>query len=543
MAEKKTSNLRWLLLDGWHPFFLIAAVIMVTYLQTIFFDFTGGDDTLMTIYISPFIGNIHNITKIFTTDLFMADQGKASLIYRPLLLMSFILDTWVGGVNAYIYHSTNVLLHIAASILLFVFLKKLFVNKIGAFVLALMFAIHPALTQAVAWIPGRNDTMLAIFVMSSFMAFTNFIENLSWKWYFAHLLIFVLAVFTKETGIFLPSICLAYYVLFRKRKIDAVDIFVILLGWAAVYCLWYLLRQMLFLASPASKVGILFSPLKDVFWVLLVYLGKIIFPVKLSGFAYLYDATPWYGVAAIAAFIAITWCFRPEKWREFIFGLFWLLLFLLPLLIFGVGQAVEYEHRLYVPMIGGTIVASSFWGMLRNRLDIKNKILLATVICGFFMVRTNQYCNEYFNDLSFWSHAVKSSPHYAFVYNNLGSVYYNRGQYKKAEEFYFKSSKITPSAAAYWNLAILYAKFNLNDNAEYYYNQVITMEPFRADAHNGLGLVYIKKKKYKQAVIEYKKAILLDKNFASAYYNLKRVLEITDKTSLPRQSIKHNKRE
>jgi protein O-mannosyl-transferase len=102
---------------------------------------------------------------------FLSTVGQA--YYRPMMTISLILDAQIGGASPFIYHFTDIVIHLLASCLLFLFFKKLNYRKDLSFFFALIFAIHPVLSQAVGWIPGRNDTLLTVFILLAFIAFID----------------------------------------------------------------------------------------------------------------------------------------------------------------------------------------------------------------------------------------------------------------------------------------------------------------------------------------------------------------------------------
>ena len=98
---------------------------------------------------------------------------------------------------------------------------------------ALIFAVHPALNQAVAWIPGRNDSLLALFVLASALAFVRYVENRNWQWLGAYLALSLAALLTKESAVLLPLIFIPVYgfVLKRKRKVSSSSCLCFWVGW------------------------------------------------------------------------------------------------------------------------------------------------------------------------------------------------------------------------------------------------------------------------------------------------------------------------
>src|SRR5437879_296672 len=79
-----------------------------------------------------------------------------------------------------------------------------------AFLSALIFVVHPVLTQAVVWIPGRNDSLLAVFGLLSILCFIKYAEEGKLSQLLLHFLFLIISLLTKETAISIPLICIAY---------------------------------------------------------------------------------------------------------------------------------------------------------------------------------------------------------------------------------------------------------------------------------------------------------------------------------------------
>src|SRR3989339_275318 len=162
------------LMKGWRPYVLIILIGTVVYAQTLFFGFSGLDDRVLILENHNIIKTFANAAKIFQSDPYLRSAPVDQ--YRPIHVLSFMF--------------------------------------------ASLFTAHPALSQAVAWIPGRNDSQLAIFVLLSFLCFAEFLEKRRLYLYIAHLLFFILALLTKETAVGLALICPLYVWLIAKEKRD-----------------------------------------------------------------------------------------------------------------------------------------------------------------------------------------------------------------------------------------------------------------------------------------------------------------------------------
>src|SRR5205814_5529778 len=125
---------RWL---RFAPLFIALAVLAV-YSWALGFNFLGLDDVEILKHRYYIIGDISKIKLAFTTDAFLGANGT---FYRPLQTVSFMLDALIGGPKPFIYHVTNLLLHIVCSLCVFWLLLTLGYQRLLSLLLALLFAL------------------------------------------------------------------------------------------------------------------------------------------------------------------------------------------------------------------------------------------------------------------------------------------------------------------------------------------------------------------------------------------------------------------
>ena len=143
-------------------FLTLAVVIFSLYGRTLFFDFSYYDDDVLILERQEFL-NFSNIGKIFSNTVF--GEGRDQFC-RPILNLTFLVEKYLYGTKPFGYHLINLLLHLFSVFSLFL-LFTLKYDKKKTFIVCLLFACHPAVVQAVAWIPGRNDSLLALFIILS----------------------------------------------------------------------------------------------------------------------------------------------------------------------------------------------------------------------------------------------------------------------------------------------------------------------------------------------------------------------------------------
>lgn len=491
------------------PYAAIVTVGSALYFKTLFFGFTYLDDNVLILKNFHFLSSLSNLPQAFRQDVFHALHGGAAY-YRPILVVSFMLDTWLGRSGGpFIYHFTNVVIHLAASCLAFLFLTKLGITRRFAFLLALFFTVHPVLTQAAAWIPGRNDSLMALFGLAAFIFFLDFLETKRMGYYLAHNLFFALALFTKETALALIAMCGLYYWLIKAKGEghrakgregviggDGGRVkWVLAGGWLAVSASWLILRAaaftnpipMTFLDMARSVV--MNSP------AVIQYIGKAVFPFNLSVLPMMRDTGFGLGIAGTAVLAAAILFSKRSGRRLIIFGAAWFLAFLVPSFIRpDLSTPPDFiEHRMYMPLVGFLIAVSGTAIAKRLEHGRRPDLAAAVLVIGFFAAITFFHSGNFRDRLSFWKNAARTSPHSPLAHRNLGAMHYLDGRLDEAEALYRRSLELNPlEPMANNNLGLIFMQNGQFNRAELFFLRELSFNPDYDDANFNLGLLYYK---------------------------------------------------
>jgi tetratricopeptide (TPR) repeat protein len=449
-----------------------------------------------------YLEKISNFFRSFTLEVFHVLHSSASY-YRPMLTISYMLDAVFSGENPFLYHLDSILVHIAVGLLLFVFLKKLKIRENLAFIFAMIFAVHPVLSQAVGWIPGRNDSLLALFCLACFIFFIDFLKKQKIKYLWLSSLFLLLAYFTKESALLLPILMIVYAVLLTDKKSLMQNIWGIILVWILVFVPWLYLRSIALLSGGAQYP--LIHSLQIVFNnspAILLYLGKVLIPVNLTVLPTLQDSTLVYGIVSLGIIVILLIASKQKRYNYLFFGLLWFFAFLLPSFLRpGSDYVADFlEHRLYVPIIGLFVILGEIdW--LKN-INLKKKVYfwpLVFVIIGLSVVNII-HSRKFSNRLVFWQDAVKHSPHHPLAHKNLGAMYYLDGNLDKAEEEFIKSVELNPTEPMiHNNLGLIYYRKGDYQDAEAQYKKELEINPYYDNALLNLGLLYYAEGKKDQA--------------------------------------------
>jgi tetratricopeptide (TPR) repeat protein len=476
------------MLGKYKPYLIIIFLGLVLYSVTAFFDFSYLDDNTLILDNYPTISRVSQVGNFFTNDVFFSDND---FYYRPLMSVSLFLDTLISGNLPWFFHLMNVFLHILAACLLFTLLKKLKSQPPLAGFLSLLFLFHPALVQAVAWIPGRNDSLLAIFVLAAFIYFLKFLEAPRLSSYLAGLLFFALALFTKETAIVLPILAGFYYLLISEKKISVTDKWSFVIGTSAIILIWIFFRSLAVKGGTGLVVMILSilqnSP------ALIVGLGRFFWPFDLSIMSVLADAHLIFGIMALIILAAIAVFKQGTSKKYLAFGGLWFLLFLLPSLINPDAQSSYYflEHRLYLPFIGLLIIISQIRFLQTVNFRQFKVYGSAALILLLFFTLAALHLPDFRNRLVFWQSAASSSPSAPMPARNLGVM------------LFFD---------------------NRTDEALVNYHRALELSPQEPMAHNNIGVIYLNQGKFTEAEAEFKKELEINPGYDRAIANLNDLL-------------------
>ncbi len=407
MAGNKTSNYNC---NGdpviRRPLLLLLIAALVVYFPTMFYGYTQLDDQVLILQSDRYNEHWVSLLTSFRQGVFGFGTGH---YYRPLFLDSIILNYKLCGKHIAGYHVVNVALHVTAVVLLYKLFLKLRITPLHSFLLCLAFAVHPVLSQAVAWVPGRNDTLLAIFAFAFFIASINYSNTGQIKQLLLAVLYLLLALFTKESAAVIPFVALLFLTIVLQKKWQQKQNIVQYLLWIICVAIWWVMRTAAHVRAIPIAPRVLIKETLYRTPVILQYLGKIFFPFNLSVSPSLKETTIIYGLIATATLLLILYLPKNKSWRMIAGGAGIFLILLLPVLLLPHALSVQtYEHRLYLPIIGVLLILPQT-SLMNNRLGgqqvLKWFVAIAIVLAGI-----NFYHQRYFaSPAAFWSQAAAST--------------------------------------------------------------------------------------------------------------------------------------
>ncbi len=180
---------------------LIVVVTAVPFLGSLDNDFVNWDDG---VYVKN-NRQIQDLTWPSVQEIFSAPLSRA---YTPFTLLSLSLDHAIWGLDPFGYHLTNLLLHLANTLLVFLFIWRLTNHRLPSLVAALLFGVHPLHVESVVWITERKDVLSTLFFLTALLCYLRFRREQRSVFYYVSLALFVIALLSKQMAITLPLVLL-----------------------------------------------------------------------------------------------------------------------------------------------------------------------------------------------------------------------------------------------------------------------------------------------------------------------------------------------
>lgn len=432
--------------------------------------------------------------------------------YRPVQLLSYKLDYFIWGNNPFGYHLSNVLLHLCNAVLVFLLFSRIIPrhrhNENAAFAGAVLFCIHPLLSETVNYLSSRSDLLFTLF---SLLAFTCFLKYRTQKrgWLGLSAGFFLSALLSKEAAIVFPLVLTVYLWLFsRDRMRSLIPYFVI--------AVLYLAARGAAGAAPEAALPGRWAQLLMTDACVYAHLLRLVFlPLGLHKDWFLPLVTrvcdPAFLVSLVFLMLFIFLSLKyAQARRRVLFGLLWAAVFLMPassLLIFSllaVGETVSHtvvsESWAYPACAGIFFIAGDIGQKLYRLLPRK-------IVCGGFLAvmialgaLTIERNSIWAGDaVLFYRQILTFQPRNSVVYYNMGNEYLARGSHAEAEEAYLKALTLNPQYLyARNNLCNLYVRTGRFEEAVRECQRVIAQAPGLTRAYVNLENAYTAVRRRKQ---------------------------------------------
>ena len=407
---------------------LITLAVMVAYLNAVNAGFLIVDD----IQLSNALESLH---KVSLTDLFRPGGDR---YFRPLSMVSFVVNYLVVGRNPAGFHLVNLLIHLANALLVYILTIELLSEDNGkeayALIAALMFALYPINTEAVVWISARPDLLGCFFFLIAMIIMVRPVPASILRSSFGLFLSVLCAFLAKESAMSLMVVAPLYCFMERKR-IPARKIAGIMLPLLLAAAVYFFMRTG---TAPTADKGVMkvISNHKPIIAITLdtlsaygFYIGKLLYPFPLS------FAIPTIDRALnILLFLLVLPAAAVLIFREQSFRLPLLVVFsgLVPPVLALIGNLpiIPYAERyLYIATTGFSLT----FAIIVSRYLARIPILLIVSIVLVAAIPTVLRVNLWSDPVPFWRDAVSKSPGVPIPHLALAAELINAGSYAEAE--------------------------------------------------------------------------------------------------------------
>jgi hypothetical protein len=444
--------------------------------------------------------------------------------WHPLTYFSHMLDVQLYGLQPRWHHLTNLLFHVANTLLLFFVLQRMTKARWESAFVAALFALHPLHVESVAWVAERKDVLSTFFWILTMGAYCYYVERQRVQRYLLVVLVFALGLMAKPMLVTLPFVLLLldYWPLQRFRQVPSdqksrTAIKEPVSGNkqkgksrkrhtageevkaetpAASPYQWALIRPLLWEKIPLFALTVLSSivtyrvqqqggaiasirglslgtRISNALISYITYIGKMIWPSDLAVLYPLPHSLPALQVfwaALLMTVVTITVIWKARRAPYLATGWLWYAGTLVPVIgLVQVGYQVRADRYTYVPLIGLFIIVA--WGIseLSKKWRYRKEVLVASsavVLVCFSMVTLTQV-RYWRNTITLFDHTLNVTDDNSVAYNFRGTTHLAHGNDSQAVSDYDRAIEINPKYVdAYINRSVANARLG-NHEREY----------------------------------------------------------------------------
>ncbi len=526
----------------WAIYGLILLLTFILYGNTIGHEYTL-DDTIVITKNEYVKEGLEGIGKLLSKDSFEGYFGKQVRYvvggrYRPLSLISFAIEDSFFGQNPHISHFINVLLYALTGIMFFIVLNNLIRTSFTEekqkfrpwflsvpFIAALLFIAHPVHTEAVANIKGRDEIMALLGSLLALNLSLKYIKNKNFWTLSGSVVIFFLALLSKENAItFVAIIPLTVYIFTSASKKNIITITMPVLLTAIVFLIirfqvlgWFEQKDVVpeLMNNPFLEATIA-QKYATIFFTLLLYLKLLFVPHPLT-----YDYYPyhidlagfnniWVIISVIIYVSLLLYAIKGLKTKNIISYCIWL--YLIPLsivsnLVFPVGTFMS-ERFLFFSSTGFCILAAyllieKFPAMIKKpEISHAFPYWILIPVLMLYSFKTIDRNRDWKDNFTLFTTDIKKSSNSAKGNTIVGETYYNKSKDTENEQvknnylnqalpYLQKALNIHPEYEGAWILlGDVYRDLGKYKKSETCFKQVISIKPLSYNGNYKLGALY-----------------------------------------------------
>jgi tetratricopeptide (TPR) repeat protein len=459
--------------------------------------------------------------------------------WHPLTWLSHMLDCQLYGLRPAGHHLSNVLLHTAAAVLLFLVLLRMTGDLWPSAFVAAVFAIHPLRAESVAWAAERKDVLSGLFFMLTLGAYERYVRQpFSLVRYALVAVLFALGLMAKPMLVTLPLLLLVLdYWPLRRWPAAAGNRWRVwgrllpekipLLLLSAGSCAMTLVAQKEVVAGAQKDIPWPWQ-LANAVVSYVEYIGQLFYPLGLAlHYPHLGSSLPVWKIAAAATVLAailLAVILARRRAPYLLVGWLWYLGTLVPVIgLVQVGNQAMADRYTYLPLIGLTIGIA--WGVQAATRSWPARrwacAAAATVVLAGLMGRAHDQTSYWKDGKTIWGRSLSCAPRDELALNNLGIILLKRGDLEAAGDCFRKALEISDRfERPHYNLGAVYYRQGKLAEAVAQYRTIIQINPRNFAAHNELANVLQKQGKFDEAILHYRKALQLSPESVGIRCNL-----------------------
>jgi tetratricopeptide (TPR) repeat protein len=467
-------------------------------------------------------------------------------LYRPLTALWMCSNFALFGLRPACWHLATLALHVLITYLVFVVTYELVSDRSTAFIAALLFGVHPAHVENVAWVSAANDLLMSALLLASFLAFLRYRKGEGNGGLGLSLALFAAALLTKETAVVFPVLILVFSWLFAaergeiwRRAAKSMQASSAFFGVLLVYLMArsYAMRNVVSgqAAVPGWKTMVLTWP--SILWFDVCHLAL---PIRLSEFypyRYVIDPGLRTFVLPTALLVAISiggflWTPRLKYAAVAQFACAWILLTLVPALYLRALTPDDFVHDrfLYLPSVGFVILIALAIRHLPGSLTAPSSsaaqvaVLVLLALAGMVGTFGNQL--PWASDVLLYENGLKFVPDSSNLKDNLANALAARGRSAEAIRLYQEVLERDPRFwRSNYNLGHELLKAGRNQEAEEYLKRAVQIDGTDADQFIFLALAQWRQNKLAEAARNGELAIARSPQSSGFHYILGMILD------------------
>lgn len=477
--------------------------------------------------------------------------------WHPITWLSHMIDVELYGLNPAGHHLSSIVLHGAATVVLFLVLQAMTGALWRSALVAALFAVHPLHVESVAWVAERKDLLCALFWFLGMGAYLRYARRPNLPRLVVVFVVFAAALMAKSMAVTFPFalLLLDVWPLGRLRLGARVGT-----GFTMRKGLMLLEKLPMFLLIPVFSVvsykaqighGAIDTVWANPLWVRIAnaiisyggYLWKTAIP---TGLAIYYPhpgssvSIPEAAVSGVALLLLTALAVRVIRSRPYhAVGLFWYLGILLPVIGFiEFGQFALADRFTYLPLVG--IFMAVAWGGddLCGRLKVRagHRYAAAAALVLAYAVAAWVQTGYWRDEVTLWTRTVQVTGDNIHARIHLGSAWRLRGEPERAAEQFREAIRLNGNLTpAMYLLADVLDEMGRSDEAAVERGRARELDlafqaamavptggqpGFSAQDHNNAGVGAALINRFGEAEAHFRRALELAPDYAGAHYNL-----------------------